>query len=95
MPLELSSAESIHRFAASVKAKGLVLDVLMHNAAVMPTQLSTVEFCRSSGMGEVELSFAVNHLGPFLLTRLLESSIASPGGRIVAVSSALYKRGGP
>mmetsp|Transcript_146 Transcript_146/g.500 ORF Transcript_146/g.500 Transcript_146/m.500 type:complete len:255 (-) Transcript_146:322-1086(-) len=91
--LDLTSAASVRKFAASVVAEEVRIDVLMHNAGVMPDPLTTVDFCPSSGKGPVELSFAVNHLGPFLLTTLLEPCIPAPGGRVVCVSSSLYKRG--
>lgn len=41
----------------------------------------------------IELHFGTNHLGHFLLTRLLQEQIEANGARIVVVSSLLHQRG--
>lgn len=41
----------------------------------------------------IELHFGTNHLGHFLLTRLLQERIEANGARIVVVSSLLHQRG--
>jgi NAD(P)-dependent dehydrogenase (short-subunit alcohol dehydrogenase family) len=62
------------------------LDVLVNNAAVIPHAYETT----AEG---VEVQFAVNHLGPFLLTNLLLPRLhAAPRARIVNVSSNAHYR---
>lgn len=41
----------------------------------------------------LELTFATNHLGHFLLTELLVENIRQNASRVVVVSSALHQRG--
>jgi NAD(P)-dependent dehydrogenase (short-subunit alcohol dehydrogenase family) len=63
------------------------VDVLVHNAGVLPDE--RVE----TGDG-LELTFATHVAGPFLLTRLLSTSLEkSPDGRVIWVSSGgMYTR---
>lgn len=62
------------------------LDVLVHNAgAVNATRRVTVD--------GIEATLAVNHLAPFLLTDLLAPLLqATPGSRVVTVSSYMHTR---
>jgi len=63
------------------------LDVLVNNAGMMSTT-------RELSEDGIELTFAVNHLGPFLLTELLlDLLIESAPARIVNVASRLHLRG--
>ena len=76
---------SVRAAAASFEAKGLPLDVLVNNAGVAGARGLT-----ASG---VELMFGVNHLGPFLFTRLLEPSLRrGRAARVVNVASAAHRR---
>jgi NAD(P)-dependent dehydrogenase (short-subunit alcohol dehydrogenase family) len=63
------------------------LDVLVNNAAVAGPESRTV-----TGEGN-ELTFQVNYLAPYLLTRLLTPRLRAAGGRMVAVSSNLHRMG--
>lgn len=84
---DLSSQAEIRRLAGEIKARFPHVDVLVNNAGgINPTRSLT-----SDGL---ETTFAVNHLSYFLLTSLLlESLRASPGARIVNVSSEAHKYG--
>jgi NAD(P)-dependent dehydrogenase (short-subunit alcohol dehydrogenase family) len=87
MICDLSSMESIRQFAEEFKKKYRRLDVLVNNAgAVFNKREVTPE--------GFERTFAVNYLGPFLLTHeLLEILKLSAPSRIVNVSSGLAKDG--
>ncbi|XP_050378721.1 short-chain dehydrogenase TIC 32, chloroplastic-like isoform X1 [Argentina anserina] len=92
MELDLSSMASVRKFAAEYNSKGLPLNILINNAGVMATPF---KFSQDN----IELQFATNHLGHFLLTnRLLEtmkrtSRESSTEGRIVNVASLGHKFG--
>lgn len=61
------------------------LHLLINNAAIMATPYDTAEW---SGV-TVERQFATNHLGPFLLTGLLQKVLeATPGARVINHSSS-------
>ncbi|MGK4003917.1 SDR family oxidoreductase [Sorangium sp. So ce1036] len=84
---DLSSLEETRRAAAELLDRHDRLDVLLNNAGVITTSR------RLSADGH-ELTFATNHLGAFLLTKLLLDRLkASPSGRIVNVSSEAHRRG--
>ena len=89
--LDLSSLQSVKDFCVAFLELGLPLHILINNAGVAgcPFKLSQDGY---------ELQFATNHLGHFLLTRLLLDHMKSscpPGGglegRIVNVSSEAHK----
>lgn len=87
MPLDLSSLADIRRFADAVLAAHPRIDVLMNNAGVMalPYRQTVDGF---------EMQFGTNHLGHFALTGLLlERLLATPGARIVTVSSGAHRMG--
>lgn len=86
IPLDLTSLKSVAVAAAEVK-KEPRLDVLVNNAGVMipPKTLTEDGF---------ELQFGVNHLGHFALTgHLLDLLAATPGARVVNVSSGAHRDG--
>jgi NAD(P)-dependent dehydrogenase (short-subunit alcohol dehydrogenase family) len=87
MICDLSSMESIRHFAEEFKKKYKRLDVLINNAgAVFNKREVTPE--------GFERTFAVNYLGPFLLTHgLLDMLKSSAPSRIINVSSGLAKDG--
>ena len=83
LQLELTDHASVRRAAAEVNAKVEELDVLINNAGVMAVK----EF-EKTGEG-IEMQFAANHVGHFLLTGLLLGKLnrAGRGARVVNVSS--------
>ncbi|KAA0201396.1 hypothetical protein HAZT_HAZT011616, partial [Hyalella azteca] len=90
LELDLSSVDSIRVFVSRLLTKFKRVDVLINNAGVYyPPQDPPVTTTEG-----LEIHFAVNHLGHFLLTHLLtDVLVATPQSRIVVVSSELYKSG--
>jgi NAD(P)-dependent dehydrogenase (short-subunit alcohol dehydrogenase family) len=85
LPCDLGDLASVRAAAAAFGAGGLALDGLVNNAGVAGARGLTV-----SG---VELLFGTNHLGHFLLTRLLEAPLRRAGAaRVVTVASAAHTR---
>ena len=85
--LDLASLASVRAAADEIRANCPRLDLLINNAGVM-----AIPFARSED--GVELTFAVNHLGHFALTGLLlERLLATPGSRVVTLSSVAHLRG--
>ncbi|TKW03549.1 hypothetical protein SEVIR_7G048801v4 [Setaria viridis] len=90
MELDLSSMSSVRRFANNFKALNLPLNILVNNAGI-----SYVPFSLSED--GIELQFATNHLGHFLLTDLLHENMKVTAietgleGRIVIVASASHR----
>jgi NAD(P)-dependent dehydrogenase (short-subunit alcohol dehydrogenase family) len=82
---DLSLQGEVRRAAAEIKARHKRVDVLVNNAGVfVPERHATVD--------GLEESFALNHLGYFLLTReLLDVLRASGPARIVNVSSEAHR----
>lgn len=84
---DLSSQADIHKLAAEVKNRYDRLDVLMNNAGMifMKHELT---------VDGLEQTFALNHLGYFLLTNLLLDLLKSTvGARIISVSSEAHRAG--
>jgi NAD(P)-dependent dehydrogenase (short-subunit alcohol dehydrogenase family) len=87
MICDLSSMDSIKRFAQEFKSKYDRLDVLVNNAGAMFNK-------REVTPEGFERTLAVNYLGPFLLTHeLLDLLKSSAPSRIINVSSGLAKNG--
>jgi NAD(P)-dependent dehydrogenase (short-subunit alcohol dehydrogenase family) len=87
MDLDLASLDSVRQFAGAFKAKHDRLDILVNNAGIMMVPYSETE----EGF---ESQFGVNHLGHFALTGLLlEPLLATPGARVVTISSNAHQRG--
>jgi retinol dehydrogenase-14 len=85
---DFSSQTQIRRLADAFRASHDRLDVLVNNAgAVNPSRTVTED--------GIETTFAVNHLGYFLLTNLLIDLVekAAPGARIVNVASRAHYDG--
>ena len=77
--IDMARLASIRDFVASLP--GRTVDVLVHNAGVLPHDKTLTE-------DGVELTFATNVLGPFALTaRLLPRLTRSADARVVFVSS--------
>lgn len=86
--LDVADLASVRRAASAVLGDGRPLDVLMNNAGVASTNaLSRDRF---------DLTYATNHIGPFLLTALIRPVLVQAAqGRIVNVSSAAHLRAPP
>ncbi|MDE0073240.1 MAG: SDR family NAD(P)-dependent oxidoreductase [Gammaproteobacteria bacterium] len=83
---DLSRQEDVRDLAERLAARLPAIDILVNNAGV------TRPHCVHSPEG-FELTFATNHLGHFLLTRLLRERLESGRGRIVNVSSRGHQSG--
>jgi NAD(P)-dependent dehydrogenase (short-subunit alcohol dehydrogenase family) len=85
--LDLADLASVRRFASDVASDYERLDLLINNAGVMvPPYAKTKD--------GFERQFGTNHLGHFALTGLLIHRLeATPGSRIVNVSSIAHKMG--
>ncbi len=82
MHIDTSNRESIHEFARQFRKKYTRLDVLINNAGINRSQ-------RQLSVDGIELTFATNVLGYFLLTLdLLDILRASAPARIVNVASS-------
>jgi len=82
MTLDLGSLKSVKNFTATFAQKGLGLHVLLNNAGVMANPFTLT----ADG---IESQFGTNHLGHFLLTKLLLPLLEkSAPSRVVSVSSA-------
>lgn len=86
MHLDLASLESVRQFVANFRCSGKPLDVLVCNAAVyLPTDKEPT--FTADGF---ELSVGTNHLGHFLLSRLLLDDLNQsdyPSKRLIIVGS--------
>ncbi|MHB0868630.1 MAG: SDR family oxidoreductase [Chloroflexota bacterium] len=83
---DLSSQRQIRHLAEQIVQEQERLDVLVNNAGV---------FVRNRQLTEdgIEMTFAVNHLAPFLLTHLLLDLLKrSVPSRVVTVSSGAHRR---
>ncbi|CAN6440080.1 unnamed protein product [Victoria cruziana] len=91
MELDLSSLTSVRSFAAAFLTSNKPLNLLINNAGIFgcPFQLSE---------DGIELQFATNHIGHFLLTNLLLDKMKATAresgteGRIVIVASEAHSR---
>jgi NAD(P)-dependent dehydrogenase (short-subunit alcohol dehydrogenase family) len=84
---DFSSQAAIRALAQAVRARLDRLDVLVNNAG-------GVHKSRRLTVDGIEATFAVNHLGYFLLTNLLlDLVVKSAPARIVTVASGAHRRG--
>ncbi len=84
---DLGSLAEVRRVAGALLAALPRVDVLVNNAGAMHTT-------RKESADGYELTFAVNHLAPFLLTSLLLPRLrASAPSRVVTVSSEAHRIG--
>jgi retinol dehydrogenase 12 len=84
---DLSLMAETRRVAAELKARHDRLDVLFNNAgAVFDSRQMTSE--------GIEMTFALNHLGYFLITHELRGLLEkTPGARVVSTSSGAHRMG--
>lgn len=81
---DLSSQAQIRRLAGEVHARFKSLDVLVNNAGAVFAR-------RHVSVDGAEMTLALNHLAPFLLTNLLLDMLkASPQGRVITVASVAH-----
>ncbi len=88
---DLSSQESIRELVGHFKSRHQKLHVLVNNAGHM-------SWNRQETADGLEMTFAVNHLAPFLLTNLLlgplQKAAETDGeGRVVNISSSAQRKG--
>lgn len=81
---DLSSLAEVGRLAEQVRRQFGQLDVLINNAG-------TIQIKRQETVDGFEMTFALNHLSPYLLTlMLLDRLKASAPSRIITISSQLH-----
>ncbi len=84
---DLSRMREVVALAEQVRLVAPVLDVLINNAGIYAQRRAITE-------DGFELTMAVNHFAPYLLTRLVGPSVSkAPAGRIVTVSSMAHQSG--
>jgi len=84
---DLSSQQEVCRLASEFKSRYAHLHVLINNAGAVFMQ-------RQLSVDGIEMTFALNHLAPFLLTDLLLDTIkASAPARIINVASNAHTTG--
>ena len=77
--VDMSSLESVRKACSELPVNSI--DVLVHNAGVLPSEMVR------TGDG-LELTYATNVAGPFLMTKLLLDRLEKPAGsRLIWVSS--------
>jgi NAD(P)-dependent dehydrogenase (short-subunit alcohol dehydrogenase family) len=87
MKLDMGSFDSIHQFCSSFKGKYERLDILIHNAAYFN---HGAKYRLSPD--NIELTFATNTFGPYLMTELLLHHLKkSKDARILHASSSIVK----
>ncbi len=85
MLVDLSDFTSVRSFARDFRARFSQLDVLINNAGLLLYSAQTND-------DGIELQFATNHLGHFLLTALLIDLMPDDeASRVVALSSVAHK----
>jgi len=80
LQLDLADMASVRRFAATFIGHNLPLHLLVNNAGLLHAPFTLIK-------DGFELQYATNHLGHYLLTRLLLPIIERSAGRIVMASS--------
>lgn len=84
--VDVSSQASVRDCAARVASQHDRLDVLINNAGIANVR-------REDSVDGIEMTFATNHLGPFLLTNLLLPQLRAARGRVINVASDAHKMG--
>lgn len=86
MHLDLASLDSVRQFVENFRRSGMALDVLVCNAAIYRPTANTPTYTADG----IEMSVGVNHLGHFLLARLLLEDLKKsdyPSKRLIIVGS--------
>ena len=90
--IDILYADFTHQFEIRKLAERFLrdydqLDILVNNAGMLGSK-------RKETVDGVEKTFAVNHLGPFLLTNLLhEALVSAPAARVINVASEVHRLG--
>lgn len=83
--LELSSQKNVREFAERIGNKYPMIDVLINNAGCFISD-------RIINDDAIEMQFATNHIGHFLLTNLLLPNLKAAGkARVISLSSMAHK----
>ncbi|HEX9036273.1 MAG TPA: SDR family oxidoreductase [Ktedonobacterales bacterium] len=86
---DLSSQADVRRLAAEIQSRVTRLDLLMNNAGAVFAD-------RKLSVDGIEMTLAVNHLAPFLLTNLLLDQLrAGDASRVVTTASAAHQGARP
>lgn len=80
---DMGDLDAVRALAAEIVERFEAVDVLINNAAVFDLAVDEPVF---TAQGH-EKVWAVNHLGPFLLTHLLRDQLAAVYGRLITISS--------
>ncbi|HEU4734613.1 MAG TPA: SDR family NAD(P)-dependent oxidoreductase [Kofleriaceae bacterium] len=87
---DLASPDAVRRGAEQILARVPELHVLVNNAGIFAGERVITD-------QGIELTFAVNHIGPFLLTELLaprlEASATAAPSRVINLASIAHTRG--
>jgi NAD(P)-dependent dehydrogenase (short-subunit alcohol dehydrogenase family) len=88
--VDLASQASVRAAAVSINASIDKIDFMINNAGI--TAVPTFETSEDG----IELQFAANHVGPFLLTNLIIGKVlaAGKGARVANVASTGYELSG-
>ncbi len=87
LSFDLGALDSIRKAVAKLRETHARLDALVNNAGIFAQE-------RVLTADGIELTFAVNHVGPFLLTELLMPLLtAAAPARVINVSSIAHTRG--
>jgi len=84
--VDLASLKDVRRLASFILERCAFIDALVNNAGVQPVR-------RQLSQNGFELTFAVNHLAPFLLTNLLIDRLRTSNGRVITTSSSNHADG--
>jgi NAD(P)-dependent dehydrogenase (short-subunit alcohol dehydrogenase family) len=86
LPADFGSLAEVRRLAAAILERTPRVDVLVNNAGAVFVK-------RTLSQDGYEMTFAVNHLAPFLLTHLLLDALKSAApSRIVTTASDAHRR---
>jgi NAD(P)-dependent dehydrogenase (short-subunit alcohol dehydrogenase family) len=85
--LDLASLDSVRSAVDSITSNHDTIDILVNNAGLMALPQQTTD-------DGFEMQFGVNHLGHWALTAgLLPAIVATPGARVVTVTSTAHHMG--
>ena len=86
LELDLASLKKVRAAAQEFLSRHQKLDVLINNAGLANVR-------RETTVDGYEMTFAVNHLGPFLFTELLLPALRKAHGRVINVASDAHRIG--